>query len=217
MYNRIMKQTTLVVLWICATCSLLCLPAFGDPVLDRWRAASPSVQGAALRLARSAFDAYVHDRRVIDCPASLPAEMRLRAGVFVSAMDPGGAPRCCMGTLSPMEPDIAHEIIANAVAAAGRDRRFKPIRPSDLNRLRLIVSIVGRPEPIASSVGLDPARDGLIARYGDRDGVVLSGETPHRELIERWARTRVGAPAAASVSLFRLDDIRMMEPAPGTP
>jgi len=181
--------------------------------MDRWRSAPPAVQSAALRLARSAFDAYARERRIIDCPTSLPAELRLRSGVFVSTMDPGGAPHCCMGTLSPMEPDIAHEIISNAVAAAGRDRRFKPVKPADLNRLRLIVSIVGRPEPIVSADGLDPARDGLIARYGDRDGVVLSGETPHRELMERWARARAGAPAAASVSLFRLDDVRMMEPA----
>jgi len=210
-----MKRTTLVVFSICSLLALCCRPAAADPVLDRWRTASPSVQRAALHLARTAFDTYVRDRRIIDCPATLPPELRLRAGVFVSTMAADGAPRCCMGTLSPMEPDIAHEVIANAVAAAGRDRRFKPIRPADLSRLRLIVSVVGRPEPISSADGLDPVRDGLIARYGDRDGVVLSGETPHRDLMLRWARIRAGAPASASVSLFRLDDVRMMEPVTG--
>lgn len=185
-------------------------PAFAD-ALTRWQGASPAVRARALSLARQAFDAYVRERRVIDCPANLPAEFSLRSGVFVSTMDPGGAPRCCMGTLYPVEPDIAHEIIANAVAAAGRDRRFKAITITDLSRLRLIVSIVGRPEPVGDASALDPVRDGLVARYADRDGVVLSGETPHLDLMLRWARTRAGAPAGASVALFRLNDVRMME------
>ena len=186
-------------------------PAFGDIVLDRWRSA-PVAQAAALRLARSAFDSYVKGRVTIPCPTDLPPELRLRAGVFVSTMNAAGAPRCCMGTLSPMQPDIAHEIIANAVAAAGLDRRFRPITMNDLSRLRLIVSIVGPPESIGSTSALDPVRDGLVARYGDRDGVVLSGETPHPELVARWARIRAGAPEDAAVQYFRIEDVRMIEP-----
>lgn len=206
-----MRLLALAIFALCLAASAAC----ADPVLDRWSSADPATKAAALKLARTAFDTYARERRVIDCPANLPPELRLRAGVFVSTMDAAGAPRCCMGTLYPMEPDIAHEIVANAVAAAGRDRRFKPIRPANLSRLRLIVSIVGRPESIASAAALDPARDGLIARYGDRDGVTLSGETPHADLMLRWARIRCGAPAGASVQLFRLDDVRMMEDGEG--
>ena len=53
----------------------------------------------------------------------------------------------------------------------------------------------------------------LVRDTTDRDGVVLSGETPHPELVERWARIRAGAPAGAPVQLFRIEDVRMIEPA----
>ena len=103
-----------------------------------------------LVLARRAFDAYAQRREVIDPPHPLPALLRRPAAVFVSAMRPDGSPRCCMGSLYPTQPDAAEEIIASAVAAAGHDRRFPPLRPAELSCLTLIVSFVSRPRPITA-------------------------------------------------------------------
>lgn len=47
----------------------------------------------------------------------LPPLVQKRGAVFVSATV-YGAPRRCMGTLAPREPDLVREIIANACAAA---------------------------------------------------------------------------------------------------
>ena len=124
-----------------------------------------------------------------------------------------GAPRCCMGTLYPMQPNAASEVIENAVAATGRDRRFAPITAREANSLILIVSVVGKPVPITQSdlARLDPTRDGLVVRYGDRCGVVLSGETSAVERMLTWGRIRAGARDNVAVELFRLPDVRFIE------
>ncbi len=182
-----------------------------DPSQDpRW--ADPAVQASALTLARRAFDAYALRREVIDQPAHLPAVLRQPMAVFVSTMR-AGAPRCCMGSLYPTQPDAAQEIIASAVAAAGHDRRFPPIRPGELAHLTLIVSLVSRPRPIteAEAASLDPVRDGLAVRNGDRWGVVLSGESPRRENMMPWGRIRAGADPHTPVQWFQISDLRLRE------
>lgn len=181
--------------------------------LYSWKKASPETQHYILTLARKAFDTYVLNHEVIDCPKDLPPLLRERGGVFVSTMDSKGAPRCCMGTLYPMEADIAHEIIANAVTAAGRDRRFRPIKPNELIKLRLIVSIIGRPTPINESdiKRLDPVQHGLVVKNGSQYGVMLTGETDKIELMLKWGRIRANANANSRVEYFIIDDVRFME------
>ena len=46
---------------------------------------------------------------------------------------------------------------------------------------------------------------------GDRYGVVLSGETPHRENMLAWGRIRARAGPGAPVELFQIHDQRLME------
>jgi AMMECR1 domain-containing protein len=189
--------------------------AWGSPLLPasgRWQLSDPPAQRCILALARRAFDTYATRRRVIDPPSPLPAFLRRRSGVFISTMR-WGAPRTCMGTLYPTQPNLAEEIMENAAAAAGRDLRFRPVKINELPKLNLIVSIVGTPHAISEAEArtLDPAQDGLVVKYGDRYGVVLSGETPHRENMLSWGRIRAGARPHSPIELFRIHDLRFME------
>ena len=165
----------------------------------------------ALALARNALNAWCLRHERIQPPADLPPLLGRRSGVFVSAIA-GDAPRCCMGSLYPTRQTLAQEIIAAAVAAAGMDVRFPPIRPDELARLRVVVSIVDPPEPIIAPAHLDPAAEGLAVRSASRWGVVLPGETPHRELMVKWARIRAGAGDQERVAHFRLRAFRAIEP-----
>lgn len=201
----------------CAAAKPPAVVAFGDPgtdtVLEDWAQADPSTQAYVVHLARRAFDTFVRSHVTIDCPADLPPLLRERTGIFISTMGPNGAPRCCMGTLYPTESDAAHEIIRSAVAAAGQDLRFSPIVPSELGRLRLIVTAVGQPESITEDEAkrLDPTRDAVVVQNGGRYGVMLSGETPHIDLMLRWGRIRAGAGPGATVTFLRIRDVRIME------
>ncbi|HZT41991.1 MAG TPA: AMMECR1 domain-containing protein [Chthonomonadaceae bacterium] len=183
-----------------------------DLSLDAWRNPDRQTVQQILALARGAFDGYILRREAPPLPTSLPPLLRQRVGVFVSAMR-HGAPRCCMGTLYPTEPDAAHEILAAAMAAAGHDRRFPPIRPGERKGLILIVSIVGRPRPISPGAlsTLDPTREGLVVKTGGRYGVVLSGETDRLDRMLAWGRIRAGAHPGDSVALFRIDVVRFVE------
>jgi AMMECR1 domain-containing protein len=183
--------------------------------IDRWRVADAETERFALDLARRAFNAYAIRREVIEPPASLPPLFQQRIGVFVSAMR-NKAPRCCMGTVYPTESNAARELIASAVAAAGRDRRFPAIKPSELKSLTLIVSFVSHPRPLPASQvhSLDPAHDGLMVKSGDHVGVVLSRETTQVERMILWGRIRAGVKPAAPVEFFRLSDVRFVEQTP---
>lgn len=205
-------------LWIVLLCIGFLLPSrlpADESDIERWRSADTETERFALDLARRAFDTYATRREVIEPPASLPPLFRQRIGVFVSAMR-NKAPRCCMGTVYPTEANAARELIANAVAAAGRDRRFPPIKPAELKSLTLIVSIVAQPRPLRASEvkSLDPTRDGLMVKAGDRTGVVLSRETTQVERMISWGRIRAGVKPSASVEYFRLTDVRFVEPTP---
>ena len=119
-----------------------------------------------------------------------------------------------MGTLYPCQASFAEEIIQNAVASAGRDRRFAPVKPDELNKLDLIVSVITvAPRLISEQAAesLDPALDGLAVLYGDRYGVVLSGETNNPANMIKWGRIRAGAVTDSPVRYYEIQDIRFME------
>jgi AMMECR1 domain-containing protein len=180
------------------------------PVLSAFRADAHGERAAALTLARFALDAYCLRRERIQVPAGLPTAFAERSGVFVSAML-GNAPRCCMGALYPTKQTVAEEIIAAACAAAGNDLRFPAVKPSELGCLRLIVSVIAPPEAISNPWQLDPVTEGLAARSAKTTGVVLPGETPHRERMVQWARTRSGAEAGERGQWFRVRAVRVIE------
>lgn len=197
---------------------LLLLPAsvWGADLVAAFRA-DPAQGQAALRLARQALDYACRAHEPLPLPAdTLPPLLRQRSAVFVSTMDPRtGAPRCCMGTLLPREATLAQEIVAAAYAAAVCDKRFAPLKPADLPRLRVIVSIIGESRPIADPATLDPVLDGLAVR-GPRDtGVVLPGETADPVKMLAWGRIRAGITDDSPAQQYlRVSAIRFMEPPP---
>src|SRR5438477_196986 len=58
---------------------------------------------------------------------------------------------------------------------------------------------------------LDPAREGLAVKRGERIGVVLSNETDRIDRMLAWGRIRAGAQPGEAVELFRIDVVRFVE------
>jgi AmmeMemoRadiSam system protein A len=128
-----------------------------------------------VELARRAIKAYVLDRQVIAPPKELTPEMQARAGTFVSLHDRNGQLRGCIGTLEPTQPNVAQEIIHNAISAASNDPRFPPVGPRELDGLDVKVDVLSQPEPISGPEELDPKRYGVIVRAASdwRRGLLL--------------------------------------------
>lgn len=111
-------------------------------------------------------------------------------GVFVTlkTVDPGRpseppALRGCIGTLRAEEP--VHVAVARyARHAAFDDPRFPPLRASEWPRVRLSVSVLTPPRPIASPEEIVPGRHGVILEHEGRSAVFL----PQVAVEQGWDR-----------------------------
>lgn len=86
--------------------------------------------------------------------------------------------RGCIGTVLASRP-LAEDLSHNAFMAAFRDPRFDPLAAAELGALRVEISVLGPPAPLAFEsedallAMLVPGSDGLILEIGDRRGLFL--------------------------------------------
>jgi MEMO1 family protein len=124
-------------------------------------------------LAKDTVELYIREGKVLPRPDSdLVPEMKERAGVFV-CLKIRGMLRGCIGTFEPQEPDVAAEVIRNAVSAATCDPRFPCVRQDELDRIEYSVDVLTAPEQVNSQADLDPRRYGVIVQAGRRRGLLL--------------------------------------------
>jgi len=122
-------------------------------------------------LAKEAVEKYVQGKEIAR-PKALTPEMKERAGVFVS-IKKRGILRGCIGTFEPTKPNVAEEIIFNAISSATRDPRFPSVTPNELPELTYSVDILTKPEPVASKSELDPKKYGVLVEYQGKRGLLL--------------------------------------------
>ncbi len=163
-----------------------------------------------VQLARTSVEHYVTGRQIVDVPEGLPEELTgTRAGAFVS-IHKHGQLRGCIGTIAPVRENLAREIIHNAVSAAVRDPRFRPIRPEELKDLEISVDVLTEPEDISSEAELDVKKYGVIVSNGMRRGLLL----PDLEGVDTVgqqvaiARQKAGISPGEPIKLQRFEVIR---------
>lgn len=156
-----------------------------------------------VKLAKEAVENYVRHRKVVR-PTELTAEMRGRAGVFVS-LKKRGELRGCIGTFLPTRENIAEEIVANAISSAVHDPRFYPVTPDELDELEYSVDVLSEPEPVSDMSQLDPKKYGLIVECGYRRGLLLPDlegvDTVEEQM--RICRAKAGIDPEEPVKLYR--------------
>ncbi|MDD5159952.1 MAG: AmmeMemoRadiSam system protein A [Sulfuricurvum sp.] len=131
-----------------------------------------------LKIARDAIKAHFEHTQ-IDKNALLAIypELSAQRASFVT-LTINGHLRGCIGSI------IAHQIliddlISNAVSAAFRDPRFPPLSRSELDEVKIEVSLLTHPEPITYrdtdelSRIIRPDIDGVILRLGNRQATFL--------------------------------------------
>jgi AmmeMemoRadiSam system protein A len=156
-----------------------------------------------VKLAREAVKSYICRGEVLR-PKELSAEMKARAGVFVSIKKRGEL-RGCIGTFAPARQNIAEEIVTNAISAATQDPRFTPVEASELDDLEYSVDVLTEPEPVRSVDQLDPKEYGVIVECGFRRGLLLpnlEGVDSVEEQI-RICRAKAGISVEEPINLYR--------------
>jgi len=139
-----------------------------------------------VKLAREALEYFVRNGEKIDVPKWVPPEFKKkRAGVFVS-LKKDGALRGCIGTIGPVQINIAEEIISNAVSSGTQDPRFPSVTVKELKDLVYSIDVLGPPEEISSMDELDVKRYGVIVTSGFRRGLLLPDlegiDTPEQQV-----------------------------------
>ena len=123
-------------------------------------------------LAQESILHYLNHHEKLSCPAPLSSDLTSRSGAFVSIKKLKQL-RGCIGTLEPCEPNLAMEIIENALKAALHDPRFSPVTPEELQDLTYSIDVVRPLEKIADVSKLDPNVYGLVVKSNDKQGVLL--------------------------------------------
>jgi uncharacterized protein len=128
-------------------------------------------QHTLLALARQAVERAAHGQPLAsDSPASLSPWLRTPLASFVT-LTTGGALRGCIGGLYPTVP-LVEDVQMHAYAAAREDPRFPPVRPEELTAIRIEISVLSAPEPLAYQDPADllrrlrPGIDGVIVQSG---------------------------------------------------
>lgn len=167
-------------------------------------------------LAQLSVEAFIRDGVVIDPPANPTGILAWRAGAFVTLRKLDGQLRGCIGTIESEYPNVAREIVKNAISAATRDPRFPQVSISELSELIYSVDVLSVPEPVRGPEDLDPAVYGVIVETldGSRRGLLLPGIEGLESAIEQWlavhskAGINVGTPVRVerfSVTRFGKD------------
>lgn len=168
-------------------------------------------EGFALpALARKAIETFVCTGEQITTPTASDALLSARAACFVSIKTREGDLRGCIGTIEPVNQNLAQELISNAINAATRDPRFEPVAPNELSQLRYSVDVLAAPEP-AEFDDLDPKIYGVIVETesGSRRGLLLPDipgvetATQQVDIASRKAGIAPGEPV--KLSRFRVD------------
>ena len=149
-------------------------------------------EGRLTELARKAVEAYVLLGQIIE-PPTFPETSPLGrpSACFVCIKTRARELRGCIGTVEPEYATLAEEVTANAVKAATRDPRFRPVSGDELPSLLYSVDVLGTLEP-ARFEELNPSAFGVVVtdQSGSRRGLLL----PDIESIET-AGQQVGVAA----------------------
>jgi len=131
-----------------------------------------------LDLARKTIEQALFDETGnIKQDAKWPALFDEKRGTFVT-LTIGGNLRGCIGHIEPHE-SLVEGIRVNAVNAAFRDPRFRPLTKAEFKRVAIEISILTDPKPLTYSGGDDllkkirPGVDGLIIKKGFQQATFL--------------------------------------------
>jgi AmmeMemoRadiSam system protein A len=131
-----------------------------------------------VQLARRTVEAFARTGKKMPLPEDLPESFYAqKKGVFVTIHKEEEGRRClrgCVGTFLPTRPNVAEEILQNAIWASQEDNRFCPVSAEELGLLHYEVSLLEPAEQIYSTAELDPRRYGVIVKSADgRTGLLL--------------------------------------------
>lgn len=136
-----------------------------------------------VKLARKAMESYVSGRIRVQVPTDTPEKLMNRSGVFVTLekITEGVSDRelrGCIGRPLPEAP-LVEATIDSAIDSCSQDPRFPPVRPAELQRILVEVSVLTPPElirvdnPMEYPLKIKCGVHGLLVERGWNRGLLL--------------------------------------------
>lgn len=101
-----------------------------------------------LGLARKSISHYLSTGRKLSvAPAEVPSEKLVEDGACFVSLHKGKELRGCIGTLEAHRP-LFMDVIDNAIASAVGDPRFYPLTMVELEKVRISISVLTKPEEL---------------------------------------------------------------------
>lgn len=131
----------------------------------------------------------------------------------------GGALRGCIGHIVP-QMALSQAVIENARNAALRDQRFPPVQAEEVGRIKIEISVLTKPQPLAFTspedllAKLRPFEDGVLLQIGERGATFLPqvwAQIPRKaEFLSQLSLKAGCAPAAwrgkeTTVSIYHVE------------
>jgi len=124
-----------------------------------------------------------------------------------------GQLRGCIGDIFPQRP-LYRSVMWNAIYAAFGDRRFQPLQKDEYDQIKIEVSALTVPSPVASPHEIRIGVDGMVMNKDGRSAVFLPQVAPEQgwdlETTLQHLSTKAGLPAeawkeGASFQVFQAD------------
>jgi len=135
------------------------------------RSLAPTTRNEILSLAKETVACQVNGRPLPEWKGD-DCRMKCDGAVFVTLKEKDGKLRGCIGSMQAYMP-LYRSVTQNAVAAASRDPRFRPVRPEELPGLSVEVTVLSPMEPLGGIGEIVLGRDGLYLEAAGRSSVFL--------------------------------------------
>ena len=127
-------------------------------------------QKELLALARRTIELYLKEGKKLSYSAH-DESLKRRSGAFVT-IHSGSDLRGCIGIIQPIKP-LYETIIDCAISASTEDYRFEPLKPDELAKSELEVSVLTMPEVVKDIEAIEVGKHGIIISRGFSKGLLL--------------------------------------------
>lgn len=147
-----------------------------------------------LKMARESLESHLQSRAEKKFEDARP-NLELKRGVFVTLKEHGEL-RGCIGHF---EQDVTlRELVPKqTMISATQDPRFPPVTARELGDIKIEISVLSEPKPVASWQDIDVGRHGVILRKGMRGATFLPQVAPE----QGWDREQMLSHLAQKAGL----------------
>ncbi len=153
-----------------------------------------------LKIARETVIEYLKNNKVMLIDKKLvPRSITLNSGAFVTLTE-SGVLRGCIGNFNADKP-LCDMVQSMAIAASTEDPRFPPLKLSEINRIKIEISVLSPMKKINSIDEIELGKHGIYIRKGSHSGTFL----PQVAVEQNWTKEEYLGHCAQDKALIGWD------------